>query len=113
MGHFRVDAEIVNARRPKKAAKAQDLLVDSGSEFTWVPEALLKNIGVKVEKKDVPFCMANGQTITRAPLRGHRLRCRELQWASQPDSWNSLGSCRWRRLRRSESIIGRSSTTTL
>ncbi len=66
MGHFRVDAEIVNARKPKKVVQASDLLVDSGSEFTWVSSDLLKKIGVRVEKKDVPFCMANGQTVTRA-----------------------------------------------
>ena len=65
MGHFRVNCEIVNIRDPKKKAEVADMLVDTGSEFSWINESVLKQIGVKVEKKDVPFLMANGQTITR------------------------------------------------
>jgi hypothetical protein len=37
---------------------------DAGSECTWIPEDILKGIGVKPEKKDVRFVMANGKTIT-------------------------------------------------
>ncbi|OGG53789.1 MAG: hypothetical protein A3F84_01260, partial [Candidatus Handelsmanbacteria bacterium RIFCSPLOWO2_12_FULL_64_10] len=42
------------------------LLVDSGAEFTWIPEPALKQAGVQVVKKALPFLMANGQTITRS-----------------------------------------------
>lgn len=66
MGIFHVDCEIVNVRRPTKKAAVPKLLVDSGSEFTWVPETTLKRAGIAMVKKDVPFVMANGQTITRA-----------------------------------------------
>jgi predicted aspartyl protease len=65
MGHFRVNCVVVNIRNPKSADVAH-MLVDTGSEFSWINESVLKQIGVKVEKKDVPFLMANGQTITRA-----------------------------------------------
>lgn len=65
MGHFRVNCEIVNIRDPEKKAEVADLPVDTGSEFSWINESVLKQIGVKVEKKDVSFLMANGQTITR------------------------------------------------
>ena len=41
------------------------MLVDTGSEFTWVPRAELEAIGVQQEKKDLTFVMANGQRITR------------------------------------------------
>jgi predicted aspartyl protease len=41
------------------------LLVNTGSEFTWVPERTLERIGIAVEKKDVPFVLANGQQVTR------------------------------------------------
>ncbi|MCH9022692.1 MAG: hypothetical protein IID32_07985 [Planctomycetes bacterium] len=41
------------------------LLVEPGSETTWVSQTSLEKIGVKKEKKDVSFVMANGQTITR------------------------------------------------
>src|SRR6202021_5191 len=41
-------------------------LVDTGSEYTWIPEATLERVGVEREKKDLPFIMANGQRITRS-----------------------------------------------
>jgi predicted aspartyl protease len=66
MGHFHENCEVVNIRNGKKAAKVAHLLVDTGSEFTWIPGDVLKQIGVKVEKKDMPFLMANGDTVTRS-----------------------------------------------
>jgi len=66
MGTFRVDAEIVNVARPSRLVDVRQLLVDTGSEFTWVPEAMLRRAGVVVVKKDVALQMANGQTITRS-----------------------------------------------
>lgn len=66
MGVFYVDCEIVNVRQPKRAATVQKLVVDSGSEATWIPEAVLKGIGIRVVKKDQRFLMANGQTVTRS-----------------------------------------------
>jgi len=42
------------------------MLVDTGSEYTWVPATTLEKIGVKREKKDLAFVMANGQQITRS-----------------------------------------------
>ena len=44
----------------------QKLLVDTGSEFTWVPEKTLERIGVRREKKDVSFVLANGEQVTRS-----------------------------------------------
>jgi len=66
MGHFHVNCQVVNVRRPRKRVLVSNLLVDTGSEFSWVPEDLLEQAGIKVEKKDVPFQMANGQIITRS-----------------------------------------------
>jgi len=42
------------------------MLVDTGSEYTWIPERTLESIGVNREKKDVEFIMANGTRITRS-----------------------------------------------
>ena len=66
MGHFRIDAEVINIRRPSNKVHVANLLVDTGSELSWVPEELLEQAGIKVEKKDLPFQMANGQLITRS-----------------------------------------------
>ncbi|HYR57622.1 MAG TPA: hypothetical protein VEO95_03285 [Chthoniobacteraceae bacterium] len=41
------------------------VIVDTGSEFTWVEARLLEQIGVKVERKDQGFVMANGQFVSR------------------------------------------------
>src|SRR5215213_3030593 len=42
------------------------MLVDSGSEHTWVPTKVLERLGVKRQKKDLALQMANGMTITRS-----------------------------------------------
>jgi predicted aspartyl protease len=42
------------------------LLVDTGSEYTWVSERSLERIGISREKKDVAFVLANGQEVTRS-----------------------------------------------
>jgi predicted aspartyl protease len=49
-----------------KAVRIPKLLVDTGSECTWVPSATLEKIGVAREKKDVRFIMANGEIVTRS-----------------------------------------------
>ncbi len=41
------------------------LLVDAGSEYTWVPATTLERIKVAREKKDLQFIMANGEVVTR------------------------------------------------
>jgi len=66
MGVFYVDCEIVNITRPAKAVSVPKLLVDSGSEATWIPESILRKAKITISKKDVRFQMANGQTITRS-----------------------------------------------
>jgi predicted aspartyl protease len=66
MGAFYVDCEIVSVRQPSKAVSVSALSVDSGSEFTWIPEPALQQAGIKVVKKDLTFLMANGQPVTRS-----------------------------------------------
>jgi len=66
MGTFYVGALIENHIDRKKSARISKLLVDTGSEHTWLPEAILDKIGVSREKKDVSFVMANGTVVTRS-----------------------------------------------
>ncbi len=66
MGCFNVGARIENASNRSRVAVVPKLLVDTGSEYTWIGGVTLENIGVKREKKDVQFIMANGTHITRA-----------------------------------------------
>ena len=66
MGSFHVDCEVVNARRPAKSVRAPKLLVDTGSEFSWISQPILREAGIRVAKKDLRLLMASGQTITRS-----------------------------------------------
>ena len=66
MGTFHVGARIENVVDRTKGASLTRMLVDTGSEYTWAPEALLEKIDVDREKKDLEFIMANGQRITRS-----------------------------------------------
>ena len=65
MGAFHVGAMIEIHTDRKKSVRINKLLVDTGSEHTWLPENVLDKIGVKREKKDVSFMMANGTIVTR------------------------------------------------
>ena len=66
MGAFYSPCVVQHHSDRKRSARVPKLLVDTGSEYTWIPEALLHRIGVAREKKDVAFIMANGQPITRS-----------------------------------------------
>jgi len=66
MGMFYIDCEVINVRQTNKRVSITKLLVDTGPEFTWIPEVALKQAGIRVAKKDLEFMMANGQTITRS-----------------------------------------------
>lgn len=65
MGTFHTTCKIENHVDRTKSVRIPKLLVDTGSEYTWVPTPMLEKIGVKREKKDLQFVMANGQLITR------------------------------------------------
>jgi len=65
MGVFHTGCRIENHIDRSKALRVPKLLVDTGSECTWIPTAKLEKIGVKREKKDVRFTMANGEVVTR------------------------------------------------
>jgi predicted aspartyl protease len=66
MGTFYVRCKVENHVDRSKSVAVPKLLVDTGSDYTWIPAKLLDKIGVQQEKKDLPFVMANGQSITRS-----------------------------------------------
>jgi predicted aspartyl protease len=65
MGTFYINCKVENHTDRKKSIQIAKLLVDTGSEYTWISAAKLEKIGVNREKKDVPFIMANGELVTR------------------------------------------------
>jgi predicted aspartyl protease len=66
MGTFFTGCKIENHVDRSRSVRISKLLVDTGSEYTWVPAAKLEKIGVEREKKDLRFTMANGQIVTRS-----------------------------------------------
>jgi predicted aspartyl protease len=66
MGTFSVPGRISNIVDRSRSVELTKLLVDTGSEYTWVTGRLLEDIGIAREKKDLNFLMANGEQVTRS-----------------------------------------------
>ena len=66
MGTFTIRCKIENIAQREKSAVVTKMLVDTGSEYTWVLAKTLEEIGIEREKKDLRFKMANEQIITRS-----------------------------------------------
>ena len=65
MGTFTVDCELQELTGNRPPATIAGVMVDTGSEYTWLPEDLLHEAGVTVSKTGIAFVVANGATITR------------------------------------------------
>ena len=65
MGTFRTSCRVGHTVEREIQAEIPKLLVDTGSEYTWIPEKTLEQLGIQREKKDLTFVMANGAKITR------------------------------------------------
>ncbi len=66
MGTFSVACRIANVIDRSKSVAVDRILVDTGSEYTWVAGDLLEQIDVGREKKDLHFVMAYGTQVTRS-----------------------------------------------
>jgi len=65
MGVFYVDCSVANMAERERSAQVNQLLVDTGSEYTWLPGETLTELGIAVEKPNRQFVMANGEVIAR------------------------------------------------
>ena len=66
MGTFTTSCIIENNINRSKFITIAKLMVDTGSELSWISSKDLEKIDIKREKKDLTFVMANGQRITRS-----------------------------------------------
>lgn len=66
MGTFHTNCRIHHTVDRENSTEITGLLVDTGSEYTWVPAKMLNALGIQREKKDLAFVMANGVQITRS-----------------------------------------------
>ncbi len=64
MGTFRTDIELENPASPGERRLVQSLLVDTGSELTWVPAPLLESLAI-ARVKQLRFRQATGQIVVR------------------------------------------------
>jgi predicted aspartyl protease len=64
MGTFRIQVEIENPARPGERRALGGMLVDTGSELSWVPARELEALGVAREKR-MRFRQATGIVIER------------------------------------------------
>ena len=66
MGTFHVSCKVANHVDRSRSVRIPKLLVDTGSEYTWIASTKLEKIDIEREKKDLRFIMANGEVITRS-----------------------------------------------
>jgi len=65
MGSFYVPILVEHPSRRGTLGRVEHVLVDTGSEFTWIPAAVLEQLGV--EREDVQrFIIADGRLLERS-----------------------------------------------
>ena len=64
MGTFRTTILVESAERRGEAQPVEDALVDTGSEYTGVPRAMLESLGIRAERTQ-RFVVADGRTLER------------------------------------------------
>ena len=64
MGIFRTTVAVAHVARPHDWRQLRDVMVDTGSEYNWMPRRLLDELGVRVERVD-RFRTADGRVLTR------------------------------------------------
>jgi predicted aspartyl protease len=64
MGTFRITLSVEHPARRGLLRPLNDILVDTGSELTWLPRGVLEDLGVAVERRHT-FVLADGQVCER------------------------------------------------
>jgi predicted aspartyl protease len=94
MGVFRTTIEIQNLNRLGAAWSLPDTLVDTGSEYTWIPRDVLQELGITVERTQ-GFIVAGGRRIDRdigyALIRAGGSEAPELVVFAEPGDISLLG----------------------
>ena len=95
MGLLRTTIEVENLDRRGPARSLPDTLVDTGSEYTWIPRDVLKGLRIIVERKQ-GFVVADGRRIDRdigyALIRAGGSEAPELVVFAEPGDMSLLGA---------------------
>ena len=65
MGTFRTTILVESTERRGDTRTVEDALVDTGSEYTWVPRDVLESLGIGPERTQ-RFIVADGRTLERS-----------------------------------------------
>ena len=94
MGSFRTTIEIENLKSGARRT-LPDVLVDTGSEYTWVPRALLRDLGIEVQRQ-FTFIVGDGRHIERglgyALVKAGGTEAPELVVFAEPGDMIALGA---------------------
>ena len=66
MGLFNVGCLIANPQDRTRSARVPKIMVDTGSELTWIRQKHLEKIGVEPEAKKLRLITADGREIVRS-----------------------------------------------
>ena len=64
MGIFRTTIAVAHVARPSEQCTLADVMVDTGSEYNWIPRPVLEDLGVDPERVD-RFETADGRELDR------------------------------------------------
>lgn len=95
VGVLRTTIEIESLDRPGPRRSLPDVLVDTGSEYTWVPRDVLEELGV-VPRRRQAFVVADGRRIDRdlgyALVRAGGSEAPDLVVFAEPGDFSLLGA---------------------
>ena len=64
MGIFRTTIGISSLSDPERRRELKDVMVDTGSEYNWVPRTVLQDLGVHTQRVE-RFKTADGRVLNR------------------------------------------------
>lgn len=64
MGVFRTTIAVAHIIRPNEKRTLADVMVDTGSEYTWMPRQVLEELAVEAERVEA-FETADGRVLSR------------------------------------------------
>src|ERR1043166_2169607 len=95
MGLFYTSFEIAHLERPESPGTVSHALVDTGSEYTWVPRPFLESLGVAAERRQ-GFVVAGDRSLERdigyALVRAAGAEAPDLVVFAEPGDMVLLGS---------------------
>ncbi len=95
VGVFRTTIEIQNWELGGPPQALPETLVDTGSEFTWIPRRVLEELGIRAQRKQA-FEVADGRRIERdigyALVRAAGTEAPDLVVFAEPGDMTLLGA---------------------